>query len=309
MECCSVFVASCDKYEDAWYPFFSLLSKYWDKCPYKIYLSTETKKCNIANVITINDKNNPSGLWGKRIKNALKAIDSEYIIFLLEDFFIMSGVRQEEIDKCIKYLDEDRDISVFCFEKIRNWKYIDDNKYNGFHLRDDKPSFYLNCQAAIWRRNDLIKYINIYESPWQFEEFGSVRAKLYGKKFYTYALNENAIFNYEFDLKKGYGIHRGWLRGNVDLFKKENIDVNFMNLGFYEPSSADNQDCIAPPKIDFRWRVAFFLYGGSKRRITPSQLCKLLFVKPKAAISIIKNRIQFVLSRSAPMHQSISRMR
>lgn len=306
MGSCSVFVSSCDRYEDAWYPFFTLLRKYWNDCPYEIFLSTETKKCNQYNVTTINDRNNPSNLWGRRIKQALKKIDSDYIIFLLEDYFFTGKVKQKEIERCIRYLDEDNNISVFCFEKKCNWEYKDDNRFPSFLLRDDKPSFYLNCQAAIWRRKDLIKYINVNESPWQFEEFGSGRAKLYGKKFYTFAYNNDTVFQYEFDLKKGLGIHGGWLKGNIELFKKENLEVDFSKLGFYEPDLEEQEKSIMPPEINLGWKAIYFLYGGGRTRISIGQFCKLFYKKPTKALYILKDRIQFLGRRYAPEMMAVS---
>ena len=39
----TILVNSCDKYEDAWEPFFKLFSIQWPECPYKIILNTESK--------------------------------------------------------------------------------------------------------------------------------------------------------------------------------------------------------------------------------------------------------------------------
>ena len=49
---CSILVTSCDKYEDAWKPFFSLLNIMWPTCPYRIYLNTETKN-HIEKIINV----------------------------------------------------------------------------------------------------------------------------------------------------------------------------------------------------------------------------------------------------------------
>ena len=38
----TILVNSCDKYEDAWEPFFVLLEKYWIDHPRKILLNSET---------------------------------------------------------------------------------------------------------------------------------------------------------------------------------------------------------------------------------------------------------------------------
>ena len=47
---CSVLVNSCDKYEDAWMPFFKLAVKYWPNCQYRYYLNTERKAFKVSGV-------------------------------------------------------------------------------------------------------------------------------------------------------------------------------------------------------------------------------------------------------------------
>ena len=85
---CAVLVCSCDKYEDTWIPFFTLMKKYWSDCPYQIYLNTETKQYKDKlgmGVITLNSR--PKYSWSKRLKNCLRQIDSQFVILILDDFF------------------------------------------------------------------------------------------------------------------------------------------------------------------------------------------------------------------------------
>lgn len=65
----AVRVNSCDKYEDAWNPFFKLFSIMWPDCPYDIYLNSETKEynCTFMNVKTICGGKNLA--WSERLKN------------------------------------------------------------------------------------------------------------------------------------------------------------------------------------------------------------------------------------------------
>lgn len=77
----TILVSSCDKYEDAWEPFFRLLNIQWPDCPYNIVLSTETKNydCDFLNVETINSS--PKLSWSSRLKNVLTQISTEYVLF------------------------------------------------------------------------------------------------------------------------------------------------------------------------------------------------------------------------------------
>lgn len=89
MNNCTLLVSSCDKYKDAWKPYFILLKKYWPEVVnYEIVLSTETER--MVDDIGLNIKYfhyNQSSSWSKRLKECLKNIDTKYILFNLEDFF------------------------------------------------------------------------------------------------------------------------------------------------------------------------------------------------------------------------------
>lgn len=41
---CTILLCSCDAYSDCWEPFFKLLKKFGDNCPYRIQLNTESAK-------------------------------------------------------------------------------------------------------------------------------------------------------------------------------------------------------------------------------------------------------------------------
>ena len=86
----SILVMSSDNYEDAWKPFFTLYDKYF-KNDYTTYICTETKDCNYAKTIKT------QGSWTKRVRQALEKIDSKYVIFMLEDFFIRNYIDREGI--------------------------------------------------------------------------------------------------------------------------------------------------------------------------------------------------------------------
>ena len=95
----TILVNSCDLYEDTWYPFFKLLQMQWPDCPYKVMLNTETKEynCPFMNVETIKSGNEKS--WTARLKYALNKIDSEFVLFFLEDFFFLNPLEPKFLKK------------------------------------------------------------------------------------------------------------------------------------------------------------------------------------------------------------------
>ena len=86
----TIIVNSCDKYEDTWFPFFKLMKIHWPCCDnYDIILNTETKQytCDFMKLRTING--GTSATWSERLKNILEQIDTEFVLFFLDDFFIL----------------------------------------------------------------------------------------------------------------------------------------------------------------------------------------------------------------------------
>lgn len=227
---CSVLVCSCDKYEEAWAPFFALLKKYWSDCKFNLYLNTETKKCAIEGVSTIN-VNEKS--WTRRLNAALSKIDSEYVIVMLEDFFIQKKVASEKIDNLIDIMKKNTDIAVFYLNRITGYRLQSEYaEYYKMIPSEENSRYMLNCQTALWRKEVLAKVTSSPYSPWEFEEIGykNMAAELSKYRFYcsntTYydAIRDNDIFSYLLIRDLGYGIWQSkWLWNNKKLFKKEGI--------------------------------------------------------------------------------------
>lgn len=300
---CCVLLNSCDKYEDAWYPFFSLLKKYWSDCPYKIYLNTETKTyafdgLNIESINLPNSLRNKQCSWSLRLKHVLKRIKNKYILFFLEDFFLLDKVKQKEIDKAIDWLENYRDISCFQFYPNSELLSEDDHVFPGYQRRSLQGKWWLRCQTAVWRRKDLLKYLNPYEDAWQFEEYGTNIAKLYNKRFYNCCDAKICPFLYSVNRDTGYGIYDGeWLKSNIDLFNREGIKVDFSNLGLYTGTGRKPFKCY-PSKKTVREKMMFLLHGTGDESyyISIKAQIKMLFTHPKQFLRLQKKKILFVFS-------------
>lgn len=230
---CTVLVNSCDSYEDTWYPFFKLFKKYWPDCKYPIVLNTETKQFQYEdlNIKTINvfDKyKNKNIAWGKRLRDVLNRIDSKYILFMLDDFFLMDYVDSKRVDEVINWMEEDKDIAVFSFFRVEDFNHMDieSTKYDKYYLRNKFGEYRYNCQAAIWNREELMKSLRDFESAWDWEINGNIRSHRSSKKFYTLMNPTDYIFKYDCE---NFGVVRGkWrLPDTQQLFEKEGIIVDF----------------------------------------------------------------------------------
>lgn len=95
--------------------------------------------------------------------------------------------------------------------------------------------------VALYRKSYLQKLLRKHENPWEFEVFASIRSKRMKEKVLQYSKFNPAIFIYDDEIKKGYGITaRKWLPKNKELFEKYGIEVNFDNLGFLDLEAFNN---------------------------------------------------------------------
>lgn len=231
---CTLIVNTCDKYEEAWYPFFELLKKYWPDRQMEIVLNTETKiyKHEGLNIKCINYSGD--GEWSDRLINVLEQIDSKYVILLLEDFFFQNYVKQAEIDNCLRRMEDNDNIGVFYFKHITGHD-LQSDKFLEYNVMNKNNKYILNCQAALWNKSALLEVLVPGENPWIMEEEGHLRLNS-SKEFYcsnsgTYNDSSSNVFNYLWAMSTGYGICKSkWLWNNKKLFRKNHIQVQYKNL-------------------------------------------------------------------------------
>ncbi len=233
----TLLVSSCDKYEDAWYPYFELIKKYWPTHPENIALITETKqyKTDGLNIKTYNYPK--SYTWSERLYRTLEQIDTKYIIFSLEDFFLLDYVKQDRLDECVSWMEENPDIAVCRLFSCDDSRLLQTDEYKEFYIADKNIGFRLETQAAIWNKETLMSFIDLSENPWQFEKLGTQRIKDTEKLFlwhHSNDLNDNSdkVFCYHI-FPFGYGVSWGhWLWDNKAWFEKNGIkNVRYSRLG------------------------------------------------------------------------------
>ena len=155
----TILVNSCDTYDDLWFAFFTLLKKYWNPLDIPIILNTESVDCfyDGLNIKCVHpqDKNVP---YGERLLNALKYVDTEYVIIMLDDFFLRESVNADDITQIVNWMDNDKNIVYFncdCTPVYADWEV---EKYPGYKRIPWGNEYTLNMQVAVWRTKKLVKY-------------------------------------------------------------------------------------------------------------------------------------------------------
>ncbi len=249
----TILVNSCDKYEDAWEPFFRLLKIHWPECEnYRIILNTETKvyNCDFLDVETF--CGGKSITWSKRLKSVLRRINSELVLFLMEDFFLKSRVDDQEFLNVVNFMLSNEDVGYISVKYKENKIYKNGCLAEGrFVPRDELPvNLRVPLIASMWNRKWLIKLIRNHETPWEFEQYAGIRSLRYKNQVLEINNNEGyccCVYNYDIDWQYGVGITHGqWLPKTKELFDEYSIKVNFDNLGI---NYTLYEDAINPPKV------------------------------------------------------------
>lgn len=237
----TVLVCSCDKYEDAWEPFFRLFKIMGaDKCTGNpIVLNTETKqyKCDFLNVKTVNTPNTKT--WSERMISVVDGIETEFVFFLLEDFFIQSPFNLQQFNKVIDFMRNNPDVGAVHTTPSSRFESIPDEMF----FERTFEELRITVTAVIWRKDYLRKMLRKHEDIWQFEWYSGFRAqKLYTERIMQYNQHYPIIYEYCVAISDGYGITESkWLPKNKELFDKYGIDVNYENLGWWIPPDEREQ--------------------------------------------------------------------
>lgn len=219
----AILVISCDKYSDLWPIFFEFKKKYWPDCKYKTYLGSNYKKSGIDNVESISIGEDLS--WADNVKKMLMSIDSEYILMLLEDFFIDRRIDNSIIEMALKFAKEEK-IDCLRLEPLPPPPRIHHKFIKVGKLNPGAP-YYVSTQPAIWKKSVLVELLHEGYSAWEFEQKNSkicseaCKYNFWGAKRY--------LFHHK------NGVERGkYYRSTVDLLTKEGIHIDYEIRGIIE---------------------------------------------------------------------------
>ncbi len=232
----TVFVSSCDTYEDLWAPFFTMLGANWENLSEKeIILNTETKSFGFENldIKTFNfEKNGKPQTWSERLILNLKQVKTPYTLFLLDDFFMESPVDEQKIDECVKIMEQNKNVVNFCFVPTPFYT-TKKEIYKDFYKCKRYVPFRVSTQAGLWRTKELIALLRKHENPWEFEMFASIRSRLRRGEYHIAKDGAPQAFTYAWYL--GGAVHRGkWTQKVEAQLKQHNIDIDMTKRGFDE---------------------------------------------------------------------------
>ena len=195
----ALFINTCDKFEDCWDPFFKLFAVYWPNFNGTIYLNTEYKnyKYNGLNIISLKvcEKNNipktQRATWSQCLQWAMKLIEEDIVLYMQEDYFIKDVVKNELVEKYVNLIKNNSKINCIHLTD-QAVKSKGQSNFSNLDIVELNQRYRVSCQAALWRKAELLDLVREYEDAWEFEEFGSMRSALLKKDYYCLLYTSDA---------------------------------------------------------------------------------------------------------------------
>ena len=212
---CAVLVVSCDAYRDLWTPFFRLFWRYWPDCPFPVYLGSNFERYPDERVRSLTGGEDRA--WSKNLKLFLEQMDSEYILLLLEDFFLDKRVSSVMFLGHLSALRKLRGTMLRVYPK--RGPNIKLKGYPSIGAIHRSTPFRISAQAAIWKRAELLALLREDETAWQFEQQGTIRSQASADGFFcTYA----PLVSYRHVVEQG-----SWFWSAARAYGKENLGCDF----------------------------------------------------------------------------------
>lgn len=178
----SIVVCSSQKYRSLIEGFIFFFNKNWSDCPYDIFFSLEKESMKDSRGITF--INSISGDWSTRLFQTLNIIKSDYIILMLDDYYIFNPVDSKFIQNAIYEMKKSNlDHLAFDFDSTNAFrKNLIQTSSKDFQLYA-LPKNILNYQynvvcEGVYNRESLMRLLRKNESPWEFEHYASLRSVL-----------------------------------------------------------------------------------------------------------------------------------
>jgi hypothetical protein len=169
----TMLIGTCDSYCFLWENFALLCNANWSVESKKIFVS-ETKRAEIDGY----DTHLPGKIcWTNRIISALEEVKTDYVFFVLEDYFLTEHITQEEIDLYIEFMEEKKanKIMIEPLSYLMKYNMKNHNKFKGrfVYKVEDYSDFISSIQPSLWRKDYLLQLLKPEWSPWDFECTGT----------------------------------------------------------------------------------------------------------------------------------------
>lgn len=226
----TIIVSSCDKYEECWIPFCTLLQRYW---PGLLAHNKHIPVILITNEIDFTFpgiqvfKAGKDKGWSDNMLAALESVTTKNVLYMQEDYFLSSPLNEAMLKSYVEVLNQEKVGYVgLTFDHFFNDQKVHP-LYNEAVVKPRFLHYRTSLQPALWNK-DLLKWlIKPGENPWKFEIDGSARSD--GSPYEFIALAKNYAFTFVNACQAGF-----WSQGALDFLAKEGLAITDTKLPIKE---------------------------------------------------------------------------
>lgn len=213
-----ILVSTFDKYSICWGPFCYSIQKYWINHP-DIYFITNTLIADCGKSILVGADRG----WSNNLLFALRQIESPYILYTQEDYWIQKPVDASNIIDYLSLFEKNLvDYIRLAPESGESINFQNDTR---LVIYPDNSKWRTSLHMAIWRKSVLMDLIIPGENQWDFEINGSIRSRKYGNRFLRVTNRINGISYTSSAIVEGE-----WSKAAYDFSRNEGIYINFNGL-------------------------------------------------------------------------------
>lgn len=222
----SLLISSFDGYGDCWQAVCHGLVKYWPDCPFPIYLIANRREFHhpLVSVIRVSGQED----WSSSLLSALALIDTEYVMYFQEDYWLLETVDTSRIQGYLNLMDAHGLHYVrLLANPIPDGSFAHDHRLG---IIADQASYRTSVQVSLWRAAVLRALLRPGESAWDFEIAGTVRSRVYRDCFLS--VKRQGTDDYINGVRYVCSaINRGrWSREAGKYAKREGLEIDFSNL-------------------------------------------------------------------------------
>ena len=140
--CYSIIISSCDKFSDLWDANITLLEKNWANRGVDTYIVTDAPTQKTYENVKILAAGEGTEIT-ERISFALETVKTEYVIFLLDDYFLTEPINDAKIYYCMSAMEKEQ-LDYLRLYTFINAKYFKE-KLDGY---DDIFGFWSTIHAT-----------------------------------------------------------------------------------------------------------------------------------------------------------------
>jgi hypothetical protein len=208
-------VSTFDAYSACWKPFLHGLKKYWPGHP-NLYFLTNFKDVEGCQTIKVGaDKG-----WSGNLLYALGQIDTPYVLYAQEDYWLKRPVVAENILAYLALMEKDLADYIRLYPAPPPDLPFPGDERLGIIAPD--AAYRASCQLALWRKTILMELLDPHESGWTFEVEGSRRSCRYGDRFLSVNARRHGV-DYVFTAV----VSGEWIPEAYEYARAEGISVDF----------------------------------------------------------------------------------